>query len=484
MLEKRTKCIKPLKMLHFRHIFRLTVLLIFIGCKPHVVREAEVTLAEADSLRVHGIPPTDSVRLAQTVADLSPWRYIYPTDYAKANYYYGRLLRAKGNYAASMECFINATHSRSKDYMWIGKAWTNIGDFCRSDGNYDLAYDVHVRAAEAFKRDNNTRAYYYELNNMAVVRVFQKDKFATTELLSKIENECSDSAILNKILETKALLCIKLQEYDSVIYYANLFYNNDLLRYAGYYILKAQSFWYLSQKDSALYYAQKAMACPCNKQDSVNMMYITSHNDPSVGGDSILIITSERADIQKALTNEKSSLSHAVEILQQDLARPYDWRWIYVLLGLVAIIGGFIVLSRAKRHHRDIRKERELSDISMYTTLENKCSALSQLNDKQLIETIYWKNYDTMCNYCDAHLNNIVSKLLKLNPTLTEQNIRLCILIIIGCSYNRIASLLNLSPASISKLKQILADKLNTSIKNLRTFLLKIASKNGNMNTQ
>ena len=103
------------------------MLLTFIGCKPAVIKEAEQTLAVADSLRVKGIAPTDSTLWAETVASLTPWRYFYPTDYAKANFYHGYLLSVKGDFPEAMECFINASQARTNDYNLLGRVWSNIG---------------------------------------------------------------------------------------------------------------------------------------------------------------------------------------------------------------------------------------------------------------------------------------------------------------------------------------------------------------------
>ena len=75
-------------------------------------------------------------------------------------------------------------------------------------------------------------------------------------------------------------------------------------------------------------------------------------------------------------------------------------------------------------------------------------------------------------------MNGIVNKLLQQNPNLTEQNIRLSITILIGFSYSRSADLLRLSKASISKSKQILAAKLGTDIKSLRSYLMDMACQN------
>ena len=438
-----------------------------------MVEEAETLLCEADSLRVKGIAPTDSALWAETVAALYPWRLFYPTDYAKANYYYGFLLRMRSHYPESMQCFIAVTKARTKEYAWKAKAWTNMGDFCRLEGNYDLAYEMHVHAADCFRRDSNMRAYYYEINNMALQRALQKDKACTYNLLSVIEQECADSAVLTKTLETRAIACRFIEEYDSVVYYVSELQSHGYHEPTGF-VLKAQSYDCLGYVDSAFVYAQIALACPCSLNDSINMLYVISHNDPTLTGDTILIITSERADKQFAYTRQQESLAIAVEVLQQELSRPYDWRWIYIVLGFITLIGGCIGIRYAIRSHRLMKK----FDIEMYATLEEKCGALQKMTDRQLIATIYWDNYPSMCSYLNAHMNNFVNKLLVLDTTLTEQNIRLSTLILIGCSYKRTASMLNLSENSMSKLKQILADKLGTKIKDLHTFLLTLASKN------
>ena len=445
----------------------------FVGCKPAVIKEAEQTLAVADSLRVRGIAPTDSTLWAETVASLTPWRYFYPTDYAKANFYYGYLLRMRSHYPESMQCFIAVTKARTKEYAWKAKAWTNMGDFCRLEGNYDLAYEMHVHAADCFRRDSNMRAYYYEINNMALQRALQKDKSAAYELLSIIERECTDSAVLTKALETKAIACRYVEEHDSALYYAIRLQANGNREPTGY-MIKAQVYSKLGIADSAVYYAQYIMEHSASITDKYNALYILSHKDKDLSNDSVLTLTSQRADFGTEYTRRQESLSHAVEILQQELSRPYDWRWIYIVLGIITLIGGCIGIRYAIRSHRLMKK----FDIEMYATLEEKCGALQKMTERQLITTIYWDNYTSMCGYLNAHMNNFVNKLLVLNNTLTEQNIRLGTLILIGCSYKRTASLLNLSENSMSKLKQILADKLGTKIKDLHTFLLTLASKN------
>ena len=57
-------------------------------------------------------------------------------------------------------------------------------------------------------------------------------------------------------------------------------------------------------------------------------------------------------------------------------------------------------------------------------------------------------------------------------PGLDEQEMRLCLLTLLGCPYHDIAAWLNKSPESISKMKQRLAAKIGTSPKEMKRYLL------------
>ena len=105
------------------------------------IREARTIVAEADSLRNAGqslspfsfhLSPSksDSCAMADAAATLEPLRLIYPTDYAHANYYYGRLLREAGNQPEAMLAFLRVVHSRTKDHEIIARAYSNIGTMC------------------------------------------------------------------------------------------------------------------------------------------------------------------------------------------------------------------------------------------------------------------------------------------------------------------------------------------------------------------
>ena len=149
----------------------LICVLLLCSCSRTALHEAQSVVAEADSLRALGIQYDDSLRIAQSVATLTKWRHIHKNDYAKANYYYGRLLRNRDNYVSAMQCFIDASHSGSDDYNLLGRVYSNIATLCSYEENNQLAFQIYEKSSKCFYEAKNQSAYYYALNDMAFILV-------------------------------------------------------------------------------------------------------------------------------------------------------------------------------------------------------------------------------------------------------------------------------------------------------------------------
>ena len=461
---------------HFIRILLLLIGLAGASCSERKLHEAQAVVAAADSLRAEGQTYTDSVSLAEAYRTLNNWQWSHADEYVHACYHYGRMLREKDNPVEAMQVFINATHSRSRDYHILGRLYSNMGTLCHLAGEYDLSYDMYEHSANMFLSNGDTLLYYYGLNNMAIEWATQGKKEGTLSIINIIQQQCTDSGVLLQTYETTADLYRAIEKFDSAIYWINQTEQYDYITPLGI-IIKAQCFYRLGVSDSALYYAQLILLDSTSiYQDRFNALYIISHCDSTLSSDNIRDMASQREDIRYyEYEPEKELLTIAVQLLGQDLNRKPDIRWLYVLIGIITLAGGVIGLSYTYRRSRQMKN----SAKNQRKVLEQKCDALMHLSDKQLKDTIYWHDYAALSHFINVNLNNIVNKLLQLIPTLTEQNIRLCIVILLGCSYSHCADMLRLSKSSISKLKQIMAEKLGTDIKNLRATLLDIACKNG-----
>ena len=450
-----------------------TFLLLICSCggSRQRLQHAHDVIFLADSLRAAGQNYDDSIQLAVAVTILRPFRFFYSDDYARANYYYGKFLRRTGNQPAAMQAFLEATHTHSDDYEIIGRTYANMAYMCRLATEHTIAYVLYEKSAKYFHNLRNDTLYYYSLNNMAFELSHITEYEEALFLLNDIQLTCTIQPVVTKTYETKAILYYERAMYDSAIVCVNQLQKFGNSEPTGYNI-KAQSFWGLEEKDSAICYASQALACPCSLNDSVNMLYILSHNPQNKDIDSVLSITSERADKQFLYTHRQESLAHAIEILKQDLSRPFDWRWLYLLVTIIALLGTIVGIRYIVRRHNRLDSDTKLYSKNCIETLEHVCSALSQLPTDQIIKELCWRDYEQMCSIVNARMFNIADILINNDPCLTPKEIRLCVLVLINLSRKQMAELLLYAESGIGKFKHSTAHKLGTTGKEMRDFLL------------
>ena len=456
------------------------------------VQEACGVVAEADSLRAVGQAFTDSVAIADAVETLYPVRLFYPTDYAHANYYYGRLLREHGNHPAAMEAFLRTVHSHTRDHAIKGRSWSNIANMCRLAAEHELAYDIYERSAEEFLKAQDSTAYYYALNNMAVDLAEMKKKEETESLFKVITDQCSNNDVLIKLLETKAIFFFNTQQYDSAICYINQFHHFGNQEATGF-LVKAQAFDDLGQKDSAVYYAQKTIESAPSWFDINNAYYIIANDDSTKNKEEALQVAADRSDVQKLIEISQGQLSQATQLLQQDLNRKPDLRWLIAIIATIIVIGiGIIVYVRKrKRQHRLISQQiedeqqniialksqlhllnekQEHKQAELQASVEKLCALLLRSDN---LHEIGWQDYPAMCEEVNARFNLLIAK-LQMKGIVSERELRLCVLTLIGHGRARTAELLNYSPSGIGKLKDMTAKKMGSTGKDLHDFLLKM----------
>ena len=481
------------------------------ACAPRAVREAEKVVTQADSLwqagKMYGVDAGDSVSLAQAYETLQEHSafsrqfsevcpFVHCTSllrtYSHACYHYGKLLRAKDNPVEAMQVFIAATHSHTRDYHILGRVYSNMGDICHLAGECPLSYDMFERSVDMFLRNGDTLNYYYALNDMAFELAEQGKKEETLTLLSEIENHCMDNDVLAKVWETKANVYERAEKYDSV-----LVMMEKMSSSAASYVFKARAYEHLGQIDSALYYAHKVMSLSdASEQNKYNMIYIILNYDSTLRNEDIIALSAQRSDIETdILIPLHNRWAMAVQLLEQDLNREKDWRWLYVLIAIVLFSGSFIILYyiwHKRKEHQQIMAELQAKE-EVHAQLEQTISDLSQLQDTQHhqileeIETVCellhnssdiktelcWSNYTQMCAIVNRRIYNIADRLNSFS--LSEKEIRLCILVLLHSSTKQMVDMIPYSQSGLGKFKNTTARKLGTTTANLRSFLLNLA---------
>ena len=491
------------------------------ACTPRSLREAQEVVAQADSLwhegKMYGMDEGDSATLAQAYEKLKELSavsrqlsdvsyqlsevcpFVHRTSllctYAHACYHYGKLLRAKDNPVKAMQVFIDATHSHTKDYHILGRVYNNIGDMCHLAGEFQLSYDMFERSADMFLQDGDTLSYYYALNDMAFELAEQGKKGETLALLSNITETCTNIEVLAKSLETKARVYLKCKQYDSTLYYSKQLLLKDS-NYSAAILLIAQAYSFLGKGDSASLYAENVLARTHELFEINNALYILTQNDNTKNIEEVRQSSADRSDVQKLIEIRQGKLSQAVQLLEQDLNRKPDFRWLYAILATLLIIGTSTGIyayrkynkrellsqqvndllnksdAEIKRHEQIIQEHEEYNN-SLAIQIEKYCTILSQAED--FPNNIYWKDFDAMSKLINDNFGMLVTKLQSIYH-LSEREIRLCILVMMcDPSGTELANLLYYGKG-IRTFKNRVAHKLGTNSTELHVFLIKLAA--------
>ena len=492
----------------------LALSLLFGACSPRAMHEAEEVVAQADSLwqagKIYGVDEGDSATLAmayETMKKHSAFSrqfsevcpFVHGTSslctYSHLCYQYGRLLRAKDDPVSAMRVFIDATHSCTRDFHILGRVYSNMGDLCHLAGDYPLSYDMFERSANCFLKNGDTINYFYALNDMAFELAEQGKKDSCFLIIKEIiVNNSNDSLLTAYSYMSQAQAYLRCQQYDSVIVYA---YKSKCCYPSLYFgsMQLAQAYSHLGEKDSAAYYAKKIIATSHALSDINNALYILTNDDKTKNIEAVRLIAAERADTHKLLAIRQGELSQAVQLLELDLTRKPDWKWLMGIILTLVVIGSIIAIYvYRKRQKQELLKQKiEMLEKSANTIQEKKdelserylaeqqrigneikerCQLLR--NDSKLANTLAWNDFDSMCRIIDRQFYMLVSK-LRNKHILNETETRLCILVLLELSRNEISQTLPYALNGVGKLKDHTAKKLGTTGKNLHDFLLKLA---------
>lgn len=359
-----------------------------------------------------------------------------------------------------MEAFIASTRVPSREYAIKGRSWSNMATMCRMGEQHQSAYALYEQSALQFGAAHDSLAFAYALNNMAWEQAVQGNKDAAVRLVDSALTVCADEAVQRKVTESLAAACLYAEEYDSV-----LVYTQDNASESVYFaILRAQAYSFLGQSDSAVFYARQVLAETDNGRYLDDVYYMLMHSDIA-DIDSVRCWASTRSDIQGELERNQPEWIEAMLIAEKALEPQPDsanrrkgMLWGGIIIALMGI-GAAILLCR-RRWRSD--------------SFDKQCLALR--HSTRLRDELHWDNYLLFTDACNKRLSGIVDKLTQ--KGLSEREIRICVLVLIGFSYAEMADILFRAENGIGKDKYVIAKHLGVSAKDLQNKLKEIANEN------
>lgn len=372
---------------------------------------------------------------------------------AQLCYEQGKALREQGEPAQAMQVFLRAAQC-GHDERLLGRVYSNMANTCRQAGEHGKAYRVYAVSAEHFAAADDTLAYAYALNNMAWEQAVMGHKDSALALVDSAVHCYPRPPLTEKVTETRAAACFFREDYDSVLYYTAPPANDYLL------MLRAQAYSYLQQDDSATYYAQLLLPRTTDPFYQDDLYYILAHNDTSASKEDVLQLASKRVDVQQIIETRHGKLTQAVLLLEMDDERPHmAWLMTAYLLAVLISIGLSVWAIVIQRRHTHLHHELSQQEAMRQNELQQNIRLLRDVPD--LRKELPWDDYPALCREIDKRFHGMASRLQ--DEGLNEQDVRLSLLVLLGLSHREIADILNCSPKSIGKLKDVTAHKLGIS---------------------
>ena len=372
---------------------------------------------------------------------------------AQLCYEQGKALREQGESAQAMQVFLRAAQC-GHDERLLGRVYSNMANMCRQAGEHGKAYRVYAVSAAHFAAAEDTLAYAYALNNMAWEQAVMGHKDSALALVDSAVHCYPRSPLTEKVTETRAAACFFREDYDSVLYYTAPPANDYLL------MLRAQAYSYLQQDDSATYYAQLLLPRTTDPFYLDDLYYILAHNDTSASKEDVLLVTSERVDVQQIIEARHGKLTQAVLLMEMDERGSHGpWIMTAYLLAVLISIGLSVWAIIIHRRHTHLHHELTQQEALRQHERERNIRLLVEVPD--IRKELPWDDYPALCRQIDKRFHGLADRLQA--EGMNEQDVRLSLLVLLGMSHREMADILNCSPKSIGKLKDVTAHKLGVS---------------------
>ena len=372
---------------------------------------------------------------------------------AQLCYEQGKALREQGEPAQAMQVFLRAAQC-GHDERLLGRVYSNMANMCRQAGEHGKAYRVYAVSAAHFAAAEDTLAYAYALNNMAWEQAVMGHKDSALALVDSAVHCYPRSPLTEKVTETRAAACFFREDYDSVLYYTAPPANDYLL------MLRAQAYSYLQQDDSTTYYAQLLLPRTTDPFYLDDLYYILAHNDTSASKEDVLLVTSERVDVQQIIEARHGKLTQAVLLMEMDERGSHGpWIMTAYLLAVLISIGLSVWAIIIHRRHTHLHHELTQQEALRQHERERNIRLLVEVPD--IRKELPWDDYPALCRQIDKRFHGLADRLQA--EGMNEQDVRLSLLVLLGMSHREMADILNCSPKSIGKLKDVTAHKLGVS---------------------
>lgn len=445
-------------------------------------RDAKEVITEADSLFANGVIMRDTAALATVIQKLdNPIGRIFKKDkLAKAYYLMGRNLDDNYHeFADAADYYIKADRLKTKDYVLRGRINSCMGYLCKQDSCFEEALVFYERANVAFAKTGNDKRYANGLISIAEQYVNLNEYDKADSVLCLAGDYEMDSAYYADIVDIKAMALYNQQLYDSALVYLLSIkdYPRNIEARCFSYLILARCYNKSDDLENAKVYAEYVYKNSNNPSYRSNVCYVLMQiSQKECNIDDLSNYSHTREDEDRKLRTDNESCAQATMNLKTYLHNPYPSKrityYILVLCALLSLLGG-LAYWLYRRYHLTMQMHTDTLQMHEKEKIERRDAYLKRVCNHSIhfMKPDVWKNDQRLRELANLHFSDMFTR-LRDTYHLSDQEIKICLMILLEYSREKMANLLYLQPNTISKAKNKIAKDLATTPAKLRDFLI------------
>lgn len=465
---------------HIFHFLLVAMVMGFASCTSW--EKAEGIVAEAERLLLEGEIMRDTLALAEVVDALDNpiGRVIAKEKLVKAYYLMGRNMDDYyHDFSTAADYYIEADRLKTKNPILCGRINSCMGYLCKQDSCFGEALDFYERSSCAFKESENEWYYAHNLLNIAECHISLHKYYEADSLLTIAETFDIDSAYFARMVETRGLYFFERQEYDSALTY--------FLRVENYprpiearcysYMKIMQTYIRQNNYDVAIDFAKLIITNSQNPVYRTNAYYsLLKHMEAQNNIQELAVYSHLRKDEDRRVQYYSVLYAEASTKLKAYLDNPHPYLLInWCIFGFIIIILLLCIIAYALHKHKQCASHKTAELLRLQ---EEKSFTERELFERQIFDhsvhflsTNTWKDGSKLREQANIYCGNIFYRLEE-TYHLSEQDIKICLMVLLEFSREQMANYLYVQPNTISKAKNKIAKQLGTSSAQLREFLI------------
>lgn len=466
-----------------KHIFYFLLVAMVMGFASCTSWEkAEGIVAEANRLLGEGVIMRDTLALAEVVDALDNpiGRVIAKEKLVNAYYLMGRNMDDYyHDFSTAADYYIEADRLKTKNPILCGRINSCMGYLCKQDSCFEEALEFYERANEAFYESGDEKRYAIGLLSIAEQYINLKAYTQADSVLQIADNYELDSAYHAMLLETKGIYFFERQEYDSALTYFLRVENYPRLIEARCYSYMKIMQIYIRQNnyDVAIDFAKLIITNSQNPVYRTNAYYsLLKHMEAQNNIQELAVYSHLRKDEDRRVQYYSVLYAEASTKLKAYLENPHPYLLInWCIFGFIIIILLLCIIAYALHKHKQCASHKTAELLRLQ---EEKSFTERELFERQIFDhsvhflsTNTWKDGSKLREQANIYCGNIFYRLEE-TYHLSEQDIKICLMVLLEFSREQMANYLYVQPNTISKAKNKIAKQLGTSSAQLREFLI------------